>query len=260
MSGEPRKFELSVPQIAGGALAAVTAAVAASYLGVAGTVIGAAVASVASTVGNAIYTHYLKRTGEQLKQHAVIAWRDRADPPVKVEGEGELATAARATVREESADEASDTLVMAPIEPSRRLPWGKVGLATALVFAISMGGILAYEALAGRTVAQTWHPETRQVEPRKHEPAQKDEKPRDETPVAPTTDAPVTPPPTTPTPTPTPTTSREPEPTPTPTPEETTSVDPSTEPSTPPTEEHGVDPEVADEAQPDTPTGAAPTE
>lgn len=72
MSDGQRRFELSVPQILGSALAAVTAAVAASYLGVAGTVIGAAVVSVASSVATAIYTHYLKRTGERVKHHTLV--------------------------------------------------------------------------------------------------------------------------------------------------------------------------------------------
>src|SRR5690349_24090194 len=44
---------LSVTQVSGGALAAVTAAVAASYLGVGGTLIGAAVGSVISTIAAA---------------------------------------------------------------------------------------------------------------------------------------------------------------------------------------------------------------
>ena len=48
-------------------LAAVTATVAASYLGVAGTVIGAAVASVLTVVGNAVYGHSIQRTGERVR-------------------------------------------------------------------------------------------------------------------------------------------------------------------------------------------------
>lgn len=100
MGGEQQKFELSVPQIGGSALAAVTAAVAASYLGVAGTVIGAAVMSVASTVGTAVYTHYLKRTGDQVIRRTVVArrWQVREHGAVEDEGQGALAAAAHATV------------------------------------------------------------------------------------------------------------------------------------------------------------------
>ncbi|GAA2212186.1 hypothetical protein GCM10009850_076480 [Nonomuraea monospora] len=88
------------PHLAGNALAAATAAVAASHLGVAGTVLGAALVSVGTTAGTAVYAHYLERTGGL-----------------------------------------------------KRLPWGKVAVTTGLVFALSMGGILAYQTVAGRTVA-----------------------------------------------------------------------------------------------------------
>lgn len=52
--GGKEGLDLSAPQIAGSALAAVTAAVAASFLGVTGTVVGAAVAGAATTVGDAV--------------------------------------------------------------------------------------------------------------------------------------------------------------------------------------------------------------
>ncbi len=54
--------------MAAGALAAVSAAVVASLFGVAGTVIGAAVASVVSTVGAALYSESLRRTNAQLRR------------------------------------------------------------------------------------------------------------------------------------------------------------------------------------------------
>ena len=50
-----RWIELSVPQLLAGALAAASAAVAASWLGVAGTVLGAVVASVVVSVSSALY-------------------------------------------------------------------------------------------------------------------------------------------------------------------------------------------------------------
>ncbi|MFY0406960.1 hypothetical protein [Solicola sp. PLA-1-18] len=68
---EPREVEpeqkkllgdLSLPQVIGSALAAITATVAASTLGVAGTVIGAGLASIFATVGGTIYTSSLKKT------------------------------------------------------------------------------------------------------------------------------------------------------------------------------------------------------
>ena len=62
-----RRIGLSTTQLIASALAAVTATVAASYLGVSGTVIGAAVASVLSVLGNAVYTHSLRHTGNRMR-------------------------------------------------------------------------------------------------------------------------------------------------------------------------------------------------
>ena len=58
----------NVPQIAGGALAAVTTAVVGSQLGVAGTLIGAAVASVVAAIAGTLYTKGLERTRDGVKK------------------------------------------------------------------------------------------------------------------------------------------------------------------------------------------------
>lgn len=61
-----RKTEISGAQVAGGALASVTAAFLGSHLGVAGTVFGAGLTSVVITVGGALYQRSLERTKEKL--------------------------------------------------------------------------------------------------------------------------------------------------------------------------------------------------
>src|SRR5215211_7412475 len=63
-----RRLELSGTQIAASALAAISSAVAASYLGVTGTVLGAGFGSVVATISTALYQLSLKRTNETLKQ------------------------------------------------------------------------------------------------------------------------------------------------------------------------------------------------
>jgi hypothetical protein len=68
-----RRFDVSGLQVMASVLATVTGAVAASYLGVAGTIIGAAVMSVASTAGSAFYKHYLGRTATRLKEATPVA-------------------------------------------------------------------------------------------------------------------------------------------------------------------------------------------
>ncbi|MFE3197116.1 hypothetical protein [Embleya sp. NPDC059237] len=64
---ERRRIDVNGVQVVGSALAAISSAFLLSTLGVAGTVIGAALASVVATVGSAVYVHLFRRTGEQLR-------------------------------------------------------------------------------------------------------------------------------------------------------------------------------------------------
>jgi hypothetical protein len=66
MSG-PRGLHLSGTQVIASVLATLTGAIAASYLGVGGTLVGAAVGSISSTMGTEIYRHYLQRSQERLR-------------------------------------------------------------------------------------------------------------------------------------------------------------------------------------------------
>jgi hypothetical protein len=74
MSG-PRGLHLSGTQAIASVLATLTGAVAASYLGVAGTLVGAAVGSVASTMGTEVYRHYLLRSQERLRSAGEVLHR-----------------------------------------------------------------------------------------------------------------------------------------------------------------------------------------
>ena len=62
------RLNLTTSQVAASALAACSASIVASYLGVAGTVIGAAVGSVVATTGAAIWGHVFRTGGHKLKQ------------------------------------------------------------------------------------------------------------------------------------------------------------------------------------------------
>lgn len=63
----PGGLQLSPSQVVASLLATLTGAVLASYLGVGGTLVGAAVGSIASTTGTEVYRHYLRRSQERLK-------------------------------------------------------------------------------------------------------------------------------------------------------------------------------------------------
>ncbi|MFE5307475.1 hypothetical protein [Isoptericola sp. NPDC056605] len=63
----PAKTRLSLTQVVASALAAVSATVLMSFFGVAGTIIGAGLASVVTVIGNFLYTRSIEKTHEQLK-------------------------------------------------------------------------------------------------------------------------------------------------------------------------------------------------
>lgn len=69
--GKERRIDLSLPQVAGSAVAAVAAAVMASQLGVYGTIAGAGVMSVVATCGGSVFQHFFRRTGEQIREVTV---------------------------------------------------------------------------------------------------------------------------------------------------------------------------------------------
>ena len=77
MSGR-RGLNLSGAQIIASVLATLTAAVAASFLGVAGTLVGAAIGSLVSTMGTEIYKHYLQRSEERLKSAGQVLYQSAA--------------------------------------------------------------------------------------------------------------------------------------------------------------------------------------
>jgi hypothetical protein len=66
-AGEKPKLALSTSQIVAAGLATATITVLSSFAGVAGTLIGAAVASMASTAATALYSYWVKLSGHRLR-------------------------------------------------------------------------------------------------------------------------------------------------------------------------------------------------
>lgn len=130
---DERRLDLSVPQVAGSALAAVAAAVLASRLGVYGTIVGAGVVSVVATCGGTVFQHLFRRTGEQLRdvtaQSLPRARRDPARPAYEDTRAGEFGAAT--------------------VHGTRLRGWKRSSLGAAVVFAVAMGGITAYELASG---------------------------------------------------------------------------------------------------------------
>ncbi|MFF3460020.1 hypothetical protein ACFYXH_38120 [Streptomyces sp. NPDC002730] len=96
-----QRLDLSLPQVAGSALAAIAATVLSSRLGVYGTIIGAGVVSVVATCGGPVFQHFFRRTGEQIREVTVQAKPKGRQVPVP----RGAANAATARGRTDPADE-----------------------------------------------------------------------------------------------------------------------------------------------------------
>lgn len=210
---------LSAFQVAAGSLAAMTSAWVASTLGVAGTIVGAAIASLVLSTSSAIYANTLHKGRTLVVQ--------TADGSV-VEKEAEPGETAEALA--EVAEEAGSPVQSAEVAETRTpLPWRRIAITTVVVLAIALGGIWTYEQVTDRSYgsgsdnARISNPfgggggsggaDEAPGEP--GSPATDESEDADVDPVEPDE---VTPSPTTPTPTPAPTPTPTPAPAPTPAP------------------------------------------
>ena len=69
MTDPERRIDINWVQASAGALAAVSSAVLLSTVGVAGTILGAALGSIAVTVGSSFYSHYLHASRARVAAH-----------------------------------------------------------------------------------------------------------------------------------------------------------------------------------------------
>jgi hypothetical protein len=158
--------EVSVIQIVGGALAALTAAVVASTLGVEGTIMGAAVGSVVATAGGAWYNYSLERTQKRLRNSAqllVTSTRSRirrVGPSVAAE---EITAALTPPAAAESANDAQPAagyheMGAEPRETGpgrRRRRWVALAIGGVGAFLIAMAAITIFELATGQPLAAT---------------------------------------------------------------------------------------------------------
>ena len=160
----PERTRLTINwlQIAGGALAAVTSAFVLAglkSLGPFGTLLGAAVGSVAASVAAAIYNHYLTVSSQRLADAARRARERRHDPSPVPAPQDEHPERTDPPVPAGDPDETTQLPPVPagedePVPPRRRrIRPGHVVLLGVLAFVISVGGIFGYEQLSGRSVA-----------------------------------------------------------------------------------------------------------
>lgn len=137
-----KKLDLSAAQVAGSSLATVAAALLASKMGVYGTILGAGVVSVVATAGGPVIQHLFRRTGDQLRGSARPGARQV--PPPRTESAG---TDTTATVS------ATEEFGEATVHGTRVRGWKRTAVASGAAFAIAVGGLGTYEAMAGTSVS-----------------------------------------------------------------------------------------------------------
>lgn len=145
-----QRLELSVPQVAGSALAAIAAAVFASKLGVYGTIIGAGVVSVIATCGGTVFQHLFRRTGDQIREVSV-----QVKPKARQVYDSEPAPAPRPARAGQPPQEAAaqDEFGGATTYGTRVRGWKRPVVAAVVVFAVAMLAITGYELAAGQDLS-----------------------------------------------------------------------------------------------------------
>jgi hypothetical protein len=141
-------LDLSVTQIVGGALAAMTAAALGAQLSVAGTVIGAALVSIITAVGGSLYSASIRSTGSKVKTVFWTKEPNEVDEPTVMEivpdSEGHIAGQ-------------RSHLVAPETEPAPRqrlkLNWKRVLVAALAAFGIAAVSLTAVELVTGQALS-----------------------------------------------------------------------------------------------------------
>jgi hypothetical protein len=161
------RIELNWVQALAAPLAAVTSAVLLSTFGVAGTLIGAALGSLALTVGNAVYSYSIKATRHRVAAAQTVAAariglaQSRVDEMSAEGGAAADTTAHELAETREDLDRAQAVLDDADPDPAPggwrgmlvALPWKRIVLLSTAVFVTAMLMILAFELTTGRALS-----------------------------------------------------------------------------------------------------------
>lgn len=167
MTADPSpKLDIDWLKTIAGALAAVSSAVLLSTLGAAGTIIGAALGSVIATVGGALYSQGLARSRDRLAQAQTLALRRVGIAQAEVrrasrhQGDDPAVDAHLAHADERLGEAKADLGAIADEPPAVGwrerlvvLPWKRISLVAAGLFATAILAITAFEVLAGESVS-----------------------------------------------------------------------------------------------------------
>ena len=161
---KPPRSSLSLTQVVGGALAAMTAAALGSRLSVAGTVVGAALASIVAAVAGALYTSSLRYTRDRASR--VVNARLRNGTPTAVETVTETRVDAAAAPARPAAEEVTEvrpggpdqdwvlpTPAATPARPAPRIRWKTIVVGALAIFAIAIAALTGFELVTGQAIS-----------------------------------------------------------------------------------------------------------
>jgi len=142
-------------QVCGSALAAVSSAVLLSTVGVAGTIIGAAIGSVVVTAGGSIYGHYLEVSRHRVAAaQSVARARMSRSRAVRMDAQQRKRADDELDLAEEQLVEAEDeTEKLSWREVLSGLRWRRIAAAAAAIFVAAMLIIVTFEMVTGRAVS-----------------------------------------------------------------------------------------------------------
>lgn len=140
---EPAKLSFSLPQLLGSAAAAATVAYVGSSLGTAGTIFGAALASVIGALAGTVYTAGLDRTGRRLGSVMRRGWERIRNADPELDETTEDAESAGAAPGSQPPPDKERTW--------RHIAW-RIGVAAAAIFAVAFLAITAWELVTGRSL------------------------------------------------------------------------------------------------------------
>jgi hypothetical protein len=143
MSEKTDTDNVRMSQVLAGALAAVTAALLGSTMGVAGTVVGAGLASIVSTVGGALYLRSIQRTRDGVRTVRAKVVGRAGGTTVLVTPEDPPAPG----------EEVAAEPVTTPPPSSRRLKWPTLVAGSVLAFTLGMLAITGVEWIRGESLS-----------------------------------------------------------------------------------------------------------
>lgn len=154
---ETIKVNFSLPQIVGGALAAATAAIIGSQLGVAGTILGAMVASIVGGIAGTLYSAGIDRTHRKVSEAITRGYDQvRAHPDYDPDGASPALPGLGDTqpLDAVAADARVDREPVTPDEANerRRKIWKVMGLSVAAMFVLALVAITIVELGLGRAL------------------------------------------------------------------------------------------------------------